>query len=80
MKNTLSIFTNLVPELSKILLTIYDTEIFSTLTHQIFNMYITLKLKGNVVRMVFLEIFHMAGIKHSDIKGECIVQLYWVNE
>jgi hypothetical protein len=33
-----------------------DMEIFNTPTHQIFNMKITLKLKGNVLRMAFLAV------------------------
>jgi len=53
-----------------------DIEIFNTRTHQIFNMNITLKLKGNVLRMAFLAVLHLAGMNRSDISEECTVQLY----
>jgi len=33
-----------------------DMEIFNSRTHQVFNMNITLKLKGNVLRMAFLAL------------------------
>jgi hypothetical protein len=61
-------------------LTLYETEIFNKRTHQIFNINITLKLKGNVLRMVFLGIFYLAGMIPVDISGEFNVQLYWVRE
>lgn len=57
-----------------------DMEIFNTPTHQIFNMNITLKLKGNVLRMAFLAVLRLAGMNRSDISEECTVQLYWVTD
>jgi hypothetical protein len=53
---------------------------YSTIEHQIFNINITLTLKGNVLRMVFLGIFNLAGIIAVDISEEFNVQLYWVRE
>jgi hypothetical protein len=41
-------------------------------------MNITLKLKGNVLRMAFLAVLNLAGMNRSDISEECTVQLYWV--
>jgi len=39
-------------------------------------MNITLKLKGNVLRMAFLAGLHLAGMNRSDISEECTAQLY----
>jgi len=40
----------------------------------------TLELKGNVLRMVFLGVLHLADLTRSDITEKCAVKLYWVTE
>ena len=39
-----------------------------------------MKLKSNVLRVVFLGFLHLAGMTRSDISGKCTVQLFWVTE
>jgi hypothetical protein len=41
-------------------------------------MNIKLKLKGNVLRMAFFAVLHLAGMNRSDISEKCTGQLYWV--
>jgi len=54
---------------------VYESEIFNTRTHQIFDINITLKLKGNELKIVFLGVLHIAGMSRSYILEEFTVHL-----
>ena len=43
-------------------------------------MNITLKQKGNVLRMVFFGGLHIEEMTRSDISEECVAQLYWFTD